>query len=173
MSDIRGGAYSRTQINKLFACNTEEQLIWDCLVDSVWAEYVIYDVFCDGTKRESPDPYTDELTLLNGDLVVNSPIANTIYGFTSKLYTNVQAADIDLIVCDFIYDNSAGGDVKFEISVDGGLNYTIIVDTALSIDLRTQEVVLSNAGNDVIVRLEITTDSSANGAILEYFSVIF
>lgn len=173
MPDVRGGAYSRQQINVFRTSDWQEQIIWDSLSSSDGYNYVVYDVFLNETKRESPDPYPNQLSVRNST-VVDGGAVSTTYGFTSKTYTDVQPTDIENILCDLRYDNSEGGDVKFEVSVDGGSNYTTIVDTSLVIDNRAIGIDISAVkGNDIIVRVEITTDGSGNGAEISYFSVIF
>jgi hypothetical protein len=171
--DVRGYGYTKAQINNMRTSDKEEQLIWDSLSSTNWANFVIYDEFYNGLRRESPEPYPHQLTISSSTLIDGGAVSET-YGFTSITYTDIQVNDIEKILCDLKYDNSEGGDVKFEVSVDGGANYTTIVDTSLAIDNRALEIDVSAVkGNDVIVRLEITTDGSGNGALINYFSVIF
>ena len=173
MADVRGGAYSRQQINVFRTSDWQEQIVWDSLSSSENYNYVVYDIFLTSTKRESPDPYPNQLSIRNST-VVDGGAVSTTYGFTSIPYTDVQTDDIEKILCDLRYNDSEGGDVKFEVSVDGGSNYTTILDTALSIDNRAIDLDVSAVkGNDIVVRVEITTDGSGNGASISYFSVIF
>lgn len=173
MVDVRGRAYTKSQINNMRTSDREEQLIWDSLSSTDWANFVIYDMFYNSAWRASPDPYPHQLIISSSRLIDGGAVSTT-YGFTTVLYENIQTDDIEQILCDLDYDNSEGGDVKFEVSVDGGANYTTVVDTSLAIDNRVADLDVSAVkGNDVIVKLEITTDGSGNGALINYFDVIF
>lgn len=172
MTDVRAGGYSKQQIQNYRTNDAEEQIIWDSLSSSDGYNYVVYDVFLNETKRESPEPYPNKLILQNGTLIAGST-PNTIFGWTSKTYTDVQTDDIEEILAYLKYSTEGSGIIRFKISVDNGVNFLTILDTGLAIDLRAQEVAVVNIGNDVIIKLEILTDGSGNGATLNYFSLIF
>lgn len=175
MPDIRGGGiYGRSEIHELILNNEERSLCVEFLESTCWCNYLIFDTFEDSAKRATPDPYGQELEIKNMRLRDRSSPSIT-YGFTSKTYADVQAEDIEKIVLHTDYDNTDGGDVLVKVSVNGGVDYTTIIDTNGGINKDSEEVdiPISERGNDVIVKLEITTDTSGNGAFISYYALLF
>lgn len=169
MSNVHGGA-----LRKYFVDGYEEQVCLHALTENSWATYLIYDTFYSSDKRESPDPYPNEAVITSQFQLEDGGGISTTYGFTSITYSGTFSYDIEQIALTAVYDNSEGGDIKILVSVDGGSNFTTILDTGAAINNLKQDIDVSSVkGKDVIVKLEILTDASGNGATIDYFALIF
>lgn len=170
--DVRGGStLSLSDVIRLITNSEEEMICYNFLIDNCWATDAIYDVFEDDSKRESPDPYSDE-AILSDMKLIDQGDPSTIYGFTTKTYT--ASTTIKWICLHTEYDDSEGGYVRIKVSVDNGANYTTVLDTKNSIDETDKEINISSGeqGTQVLVKLEIETDGSGNGAYFKFFGLI-
>lgn len=172
MADVKGGqTLSLSDIYRLIANSEEEMICYNFLTENCWASEAIFDIFENDNKREIPDPYTDE-AIISDQTLIDQEGNLVIYGFTSKTYT--ASTTIGVICFHTEYDDSEGGYVRAKISVDNGVNYTTVLDTKIALNETNKEININLAeqGNKIIVKLEIETDGTGNGAYFKYFGLI-
>ena len=123
--------------------------------------YLIFDTFWDNSKRSSG---TIADVVQPGHYIEDGGAASTAYTWVSTIYTDVvgSANHVENVVLHADLKEDGSGTIKIEVSCDNGGNYLTIYETGVT-DNRDADVSITNQGDDVIVRITITTDGSGDG----------
>jgi len=126
--------------------------------------------------------FTDErknLTLYDGigtpfNVESNTATTLTVVGSpTAGAYVLDDAAPTVAVAFAHYLDatNGGSGNVKMEVSFDGGVNYQTFLDTGGSIDETEGTVAIVDPGTQYVVRLTLTNDGDGNGPLFYSFLV--
>jgi len=58
-----------------------------------WAQFAVYDAFADETKRQDPDPATNDAVVYQGTLIQGDATADKSFGFTSVEYEDITTIE--------------------------------------------------------------------------------
>lgn len=148
----------------------EEELLYNLLGETAWANHLVFDVFLNETRRDPFDPYVHR-AYIHGNLLKSGTVPSRVFGWATKKITLPEVVGKVCLTAE--YDISAGsGNATIKVSLDNGANYTTILDTAGVINKLNEEVDIINIGQDVIIAIELTTDVSGVGGFFRFFGAI-